>query len=65
LSSVAGGRVTVVVFNNSKLGLIQMEQEAEGLPEFATRLDNPDFAEVARAMGAEGYRVERHRPSGG
>ena len=51
--------ITVVVFNNSKLGLIQMEQEAEGMPEFATRLDNPDFAEVARAMGAEGHRVER------
>lgn len=51
--------ITVVVFNNSKLGLIQMEQEAEGMPEFATRLDNPDFAEVARAMGAEGFRVEQ------
>ena len=51
--------ITVVVFNNSKLGLIQMEQEAEGLPEFATRLDNPNFAEVARAMGAEGFRVEQ------
>ena len=50
--------ITVVVFNNSKLGLIQMEQEAEGMPEFATRLANPDFGEVARAMGAEGHRVE-------
>ncbi len=50
--------ITVVVFNNSKLGLIQMEQEAEGLPEFSTGLSNPNFAEVARAMGAEGWRVE-------
>lgn len=50
---------TVVVFNNSKLGLIKMEQEEEGLPEYATALSNPDFAEVARAMGAEGWRVER------
>lgn len=49
---------TVVVFNNSKLGLIKMEQEEEGLPEYATELTNPDFAEVARAMGAEGWRVE-------
>ena len=50
--------ITVVVFNNSKLGLIQMEQEAEGLAEFATGLENPDFAEVARVMGGEGWRVE-------
>ena len=50
--------LTVVVFNNSKLGLIQIEQEAEGLPEHSTGLSNPDFAEVARAMGAQGWRVE-------
>lgn len=50
--------ITVVIFNNSKLGLIKMEQEAEGLPEFATSLDNPDFAEVARSIGAKGWRVE-------
>lgn len=49
---------TVVIFNNSKLGLIKMEQEAAGLPEFGTDLANPDFARVARAMGADGLRVE-------
>lgn len=51
--------ITVVVFNNSKLGLIQVEQESEGLPEHATELANPDLARVAAAMGAEGFRVER------
>lgn len=50
--------ITVIVFNNSKLGLIQLEQAAEGLPEFATDLENPNFAEVAIAMGAQGWRVE-------
>ncbi len=50
--------ITVVVFNNSKLGLIGVEQEAEGLPAFGIELQNPNFAEVARAMGAEGWRVE-------
>ena len=49
--------ITIVVFNNSRLGLIQMEQESEGLPDYATALDNPDFAEVAEAMGARGWRV--------
>jgi pyruvate dehydrogenase (quinone) len=49
--------ITVVVFNNHKLGLIQMEQEVQGYPEFQTELHNPDFAAVARASGGEGIRV--------
>jgi len=50
--------VTIVVFNNGKLGLIQMEQEAEGLPEHQTGLPDIDFAAVAVACGADGYRAE-------
>lgn len=51
--------ITVVVFNNQKLGLIQVEQEAEGLPEHAIDLFDPDYAAVGRAMGAEGRRVSK------
>ena len=51
--------LTIVVFNNSKLGLIMMEQEVQGYPEYKTGLQNPDFGEVARAMGAAGARVEK------
>lgn len=50
--------LTVVVFDNSKLGLIQMEQEAAGNPEFTTGLRNPDFAEVATALGGAGISVD-------
>jgi thiamine pyrophosphate-dependent acetolactate synthase large subunit-like protein len=46
--------ITVVVFNNHKLGLIQMEQESQGFPEFQTALRNPDFAEFGRLCGGEG-----------
>lgn len=46
--------ITVVVFNNHKLGLIQMEQESQGFPEFQTALSNPDFAEFGRLCGGEG-----------
>jgi thiamine pyrophosphate-dependent acetolactate synthase large subunit-like protein len=46
-----------VVFNNHKLGLIQMEQEVQGFPEFQTHLHDIDFAAVARACGGEGRRV--------
>lgn len=50
--------LTIVVFNNGKLGLIQMEQQAEGLPEHQTQLPDIDFAAVAVACGADGHRAE-------
>lgn len=46
--------ITVVVFNNHKLGLIQVEQESQGFPEFQTALRNPDYAEFGRLCGGEG-----------
>jgi thiamine pyrophosphate-dependent acetolactate synthase large subunit-like protein len=49
--------ITAVIFNNAKLGLIQMEQEAEGMPDYATDLSNPDFVAFAEACGGVGYRV--------
>lgn len=49
--------VTIVVFNNGRLGMVKLEQEQGGLPEFGTVLDNPDLAEVARSMGLDGHRV--------
>lgn len=47
--------IKVIVFNNGKLGLIKMEQEAEGYPESETDLCNPDYAALAKAMGAQGF----------
>ncbi|MFJ4862173.1 thiamine pyrophosphate-dependent enzyme [Streptomyces sp. NPDC088748] len=49
--------VKLVVFDNQRLGMVKLEQEQVGLPEFGTELDNPDFAAVARALGIEGIRV--------
>ncbi|GLP63521.1 hypothetical protein TUSST3_01420 [Streptomyces sp. TUS-ST3] len=49
--------VKLVVFDNRRLGMVKLEQEQAGLPEFGTVLDNPDFASVARAMGIPGIRV--------
>ncbi|MGW0118569.1 thiamine pyrophosphate-dependent enzyme [Streptomyces sp. NPDC003327] len=49
--------VKLVVFDNRRLGMVKLEQEQAGLPEFGTVLDNPDFAAVARAMGLTGIRV--------
>ena len=49
--------VKLIVFDNERLGMVKLEQEQSGLPEFGTVLKNPDFAAVARAMGMHGVRV--------
>lgn len=51
--------IKVFIFNNGKLGLIQIEQEARsGNPEYQTDLLNPDYAAYARICGGEGYTVK-------
>ncbi len=50
--------VKLVVFNNGRLGMVKLEMEQVGLPEFGTVLHNPDFAKVAQAVGMSGVRVE-------
>jgi pyruvate dehydrogenase (quinone) len=51
--------IKLVVFDNSRLGMVKLEQEQGGLPEFGTVLCNPDLAAVARACGLHAVRVER------
>jgi pyruvate dehydrogenase (quinone) len=46
-----------VVFNNGRLGMVKLEQEQGGLPEFGTELDNPNLAAVATALGLTARRV--------
>ncbi|MEI5674562.1 MULTISPECIES: thiamine pyrophosphate-dependent enzyme [unclassified Nocardioides] len=50
--------VKLVVFDNGRLGMVKLEMEQAGLPEFGTVLHNPDFAKVAEAVGMRGIRVE-------
>lgn len=50
--------VRIVVFDNSRLGMVKLEQEQVGLPEFGTRLANPDLAAVATAIGLRAWRIE-------
>ena len=51
--------VKVVVFNNSSLNFVEVEMKAAGFVNYGTQLDNPDFADVANAMGIHGRRVEQ------
>jgi pyruvate dehydrogenase (quinone) len=52
-------QVKVVVFNNGSLSFVELEMKANGIVTYGTDLDNPSFAEVARAIGLHGVRVER------
>jgi thiamine pyrophosphate-dependent acetolactate synthase large subunit-like protein len=50
--------IKIFIFNNSKLGLIKMEEEAKsGNPEYETELQNPDYALFAKACGADGFTI--------
>jgi pyruvate dehydrogenase (quinone) len=51
--------VKVVVFNNSSLNFVELEMKATGFVTYATGLENPDLAGIARAVGLKGFRVER------
>ncbi|RYZ43394.1 MAG: ubiquinone-dependent pyruvate dehydrogenase [Myxococcaceae bacterium] len=50
--------IKVVVFNNSSLGFVAMEQQVGGMLDVGTSLRNPDFAKLAEAVGIKGLRVE-------
>ncbi|MFI9153982.1 pyruvate dehydrogenase [Streptomyces sp. NPDC053367] len=57
--------VKVVLFNNSSLGMVELEMLVAGLPSYGTTNHNPDFAAVARACGAYGVRVEKPKQLAG
>ncbi|MFM0205837.1 thiamine pyrophosphate-binding protein [Paraburkholderia sediminicola] len=51
--------VKVVVFDNGKLGFIDIEQKSEGMLPLYTGLQNPDFGKVAEAIGLWGRTVSK------
>ena len=50
--------IKVIVYNNSSLGFVEMEQKVEGLLDAFTALKNPDFAKLAEAIDFYGRRVD-------
>ena len=50
--------VKVVVLNNGALAFVELEMKADGFVNFGTDLDNPSFAEIGRAIGLHGVRIE-------
>lgn len=50
--------IRVIVFNNRSLGMVKLEMEVLGLPDFEVDMENPDFALVAEAMGIRGITID-------
>jgi len=51
--------IKIVVFNNSTLGFVELEQKAAGYVDTNVALTNPDFGVIAAQMGFFGARVTR------
>ena len=47
--------IKIIVFNNRSLGMVKLEMEVMGLPEWQTDMYNPDFTLIAEAMGLKGF----------
>ena len=48
----------IVIFNNGLLGFVDIEMKAAGFLPVGTQLDNPNFAQMAEAIGVYGVRIE-------
>ncbi len=55
----AGLPIKVIVLNNGTLGFVELEMKASGFLDVGCDLKNPNFADMARAMGIKGVRVEK------
>jgi len=51
--------IKIAVYDNSKLGFVEIEQKAEGMLDTFTHLNNPDFGKVAEAIGLWGKTVSK------
>jgi pyruvate dehydrogenase (quinone) len=51
--------IKIAVYDNGKLGFVELEQKGEGLLPVYTNLTNPDFGKVAEAMGLWGKTVSK------
>ncbi|WP_433427627.1 pyruvate dehydrogenase [Nonomuraea sp. CA-141351] len=50
--------VKIVLFDNSSLGMVDLEMLVGGFPPYGTSYPHTDYAAIARAAGAHGVRVE-------
>ncbi|GAA3620792.1 pyruvate dehydrogenase [Marihabitans asiaticum] len=53
--------ITIVVFNNSTLGMVKLEMLVDGLPDFGVDVPGVDYAGMAAALGFHTERVDHPR----
>ncbi|MGA2812789.1 MAG: ubiquinone-dependent pyruvate dehydrogenase [Candidatus Acidiferrum sp.] len=51
--------VKIVVFNNSTLGMVKLEMQTGGFPDFGVDFKRFNFAKIAEGVGLRSFRVER------
>jgi pyruvate dehydrogenase (quinone) len=51
--------IKIIVFNNHSLGMVKLEMEVSGLPDWQTDMLNPDFEKIAEAMGMQAFTVSK------
>jgi len=49
--------IKLIVFNNRTLGMVKLEMEVMGLPDFQVEMLDPDFTKIAEAMGIKGITI--------
>ena len=49
----------IVIFNDSKYGMIEWKQQIHHNKTYGIEFGNPDFVKYAESFGAKGYRVEK------
>ncbi|MGO1584807.1 thiamine pyrophosphate-dependent enzyme [Mesonia sp.] len=48
----------IIIFNNRTLGMVKLEMQVAGYPQWQTDMKNPDFAKVAEAMNIKAWNVD-------
>ena len=54
----AGANISVVVFNDGRLSLIDIKREERQLPDIGMSWNRPDFAAIARGFGFTAWQVD-------
>lgn len=49
--------IKIIVFNNRALGMVKLEMEVMGIPDYEVDMQNPNFTLVAEAMGIKGITI--------
>ena len=54
-----GAPIVIVIFNDSKYGMIEWKQQMHHEKTYGIDFTNPDFVKYAESFGAKGYRVKK------